>query len=335
MKRLLRPKVLIPVVLGVALIVALLAFADVKKVAAAMASFQKGYLLLFFVLMLVYEGVRGVQWHFLLGAMDIRVPLRTQIFTFAAGEVTKSMPVGNYFQNYLLQQSQGTDFGRSSAATTMIVLTEVVASLAGVVVLGIGQWTDVARPVIVIGSAAFLLGAWTYHKLRHAGQAPRWVREHAITRQAMSELRQFREGAATLLHIRVLAIQTLLGALYLVVAGAALYAVMRGLDDTHVSFGHVQAVYFFSLAFSLIVPIPVDIGVLEISGTTAFIAVGVARNTAVSAVLMNRILSIGSSLVIALVALVFLRDEFRAAIRERPDQGPSAEARPSVDVAGR
>jgi len=111
MKTLLKPKVLIPIILSVALIVALLAFADIKKVAAVLSSFQKIYLLWFFLLMVVYEVVRGAQWHFLLKSMDIRVPLRTQIFAFAAGEVTKSMPIGNYFQNYLLQQSKGTDCG--------------------------------------------------------------------------------------------------------------------------------------------------------------------------------------------------------------------------------
>ena len=111
MKTLLKPKVLIPIILSVALIVALLAFADIKKVAAVLSSFQKIYLLWFFLLMVVYEVVRGAQWHFLLKLMDIRVPLRTQIFAFAAGEVTKSMPIGNYFQNYLLQQSKGTDCG--------------------------------------------------------------------------------------------------------------------------------------------------------------------------------------------------------------------------------
>jgi len=105
----LKPKVLIPLILSVALIVALLAFADVKKVIALIEGFQKIYLLWFLLLMVAYEIVRGTQWYFLLRALDIRVPVRTQIFAFAGGEVTKSMPIGNYFQNYLLQQSKGSE----------------------------------------------------------------------------------------------------------------------------------------------------------------------------------------------------------------------------------
>jgi uncharacterized membrane protein YbhN (UPF0104 family) len=253
----------------------------------------------------------------LLKALDIHVPLRTQVFTFAAGEVTKSMPIGNYFQNYLLQQSKGTDFGLSSAATTLIVLIEVAVSLAGVVVLGLGSWTGWIRPVILIGVVVCLLGGWAFHRFHHSGRAPKWITEHKMLRKAMDEFDQFRQGAAALLHVRILAVATLLGAIYLFVAGVGLYVVVIGLRVANVSFGEALAVYFFSLAFSLIFPLPIDIGVTEISGTGAFIAVGADKNAAVSAMLINRVLSIGASLAIALIAMVVLRDELRAALQHR------------------
>src|SRR5437660_2085895 len=119
MKKLLRPKVVIPVILSVAVLGALLFFGDIRKVLRLMEGFQRIYLIWFLILMVAYEVVRGWQWHYLLQSMGIRVPLRAQIFAFAAGEVTKSVPIGNYFQNYILQQAEGTDFGLSSAATTL------------------------------------------------------------------------------------------------------------------------------------------------------------------------------------------------------------------------
>jgi len=42
--------------------------------------------------MVAYAIVRGAQWRILLKALDIHVRLRSQIFAFAACEVTKSMP---------------------------------------------------------------------------------------------------------------------------------------------------------------------------------------------------------------------------------------------------
>ncbi len=319
MKKLLRPKILIPVLLSVAILAALVAFVtNPQKLVGLMEGFHKIDLLYVLLLMIGYEVVRGTQWHFLLTSMGIHVPVRTQIFVFAAGEITKSLPIGNYFQNYLLQQSKGTDFGRSSAATTIIVLTEVAVSLLGVVILGVGTWTSWLRPVIIVGVAAFLLGAWAYHKLHHAGRAPKWIREHKAMVKALDELQRFKEGAADLFHPRILLIEALLSAVYLILAGAALYIVVRGLGIGAASFWQVLAVYFFSLAFSLIFPLPVDIGVLEVSAVGAFLAIGVDRNSAVGIVLINRLLSIGSAIVIALVAMSVLHGEFRAAFSRRP-----------------
>jgi uncharacterized membrane protein YbhN (UPF0104 family) len=129
-----------------------------------------------------------------------------------------------------------------------------------------------------------------------------------------------------LFHPRILVIETLLGAIYVTLAGAALYLVVRGLGVTGVSFGAVLAVSYFSLGFSLIVPLPLDIGVIEVSAVGAFLAVGVGKADAVGAVLINRALSIAIALLIALVGLIVWRDELRAALRGRTRRSP-AEAR--------
>ena len=322
MKKLLQPNVLIPVILSVALLVALLAVADVKKVVALMEGFQKIYLLWFLLLMVAYEVVRGAQWHFLLKSLDIDVPLRTQIFAFAAGEVTKSMPIGNYFQNYLLQQSKGSDFGRTAAATTLIIVLEVAVSLLGVVIVGLGSLTTWLRPIIIIGTAAFVLGAWAYHRLHQHAGTPRWIREHKTMRKAMEGIKELRAGTTDLLHPRVLLIAALLSGVYLSTAGAGLYLIVRGLGITGATLPETLAVSFFSLAISLIMPIPVDVGVLEFSGVGAFLAIGLqgGKTAAVGAMLINRVLTIGASVAIALVVMLIFRGEFRAALRGRSEQ---------------
>ena len=111
MLELIRPGVLLPVLIGVAVLAGLLAFGDVSSIVALASTFQRVYLLYFLLLTLGYEALRLAVWHYLLGALDIRVPLRTQVFTFTAGEVTRDLPIGNYVPDYLLQQSHGTDFG--------------------------------------------------------------------------------------------------------------------------------------------------------------------------------------------------------------------------------
>jgi uncharacterized membrane protein YbhN (UPF0104 family) len=282
-----------------------------------MEGFAHLYLLWFVLLMVVYEVVRGVQWHYLLQSMDIRVPLRAQIFAYAVGEVTKSIPVGNYFQNYILQEAEGTDFARSSAATTFIILIEVFVSLMGVAIIGLGSWSSWVRPLILIGVPVAAFAAWVVHAWHVHPASPQWVREHRSLRRAVDEFKQFRQGAAALFHPRIMGIAVLLGAVYVIIGASALYLVVRGLGIASVSLWQVWAVYFFSLAFSLIFPLPMDIGATEVSGVGAFLAVGMGKEDAVSAMLVNRALSLGSAAAIALVAMAILRDQFRAALHAR------------------
>jgi uncharacterized protein (TIRG00374 family) len=330
MKKLLHPKVVIPVILSVAVLVGLLFFGNIRQVIRLMEGFAHLYLLWFVILMVVYEVVRGVQWHYLLQSMDIRVPLRAQIFAYAVGEVTKSIPVGNYFQNYVLQEAEGTDFARSSAATTFIILIEVFVSLMGVAIIGLGAWSSWLRPVILIGLPVFGFIAWAAHAWQVHPRTPQWVKEHKSLLQALKAFKKFREGAAALFRPHVVGMAVLLGAIYVIVGASALYLVVRGLGIDGVSLWQVWAVYFFSLAFSLIVPVPMDIGATEISGVGAFLAVGMSKSDAVGAMLVNRALSLGSAIVIALVIMMILHDQFRAALRS-PQSARRAEAAKVAD----
>jgi hypothetical protein len=86
-----------------------------------------------------------------------------------------------------------------------------------------------------------------------------------------------------------------------------------------VSFGPALAAYCFGLAFYLI------LGSLEAASVAAFIVVGGAaiKSAAVTAIVINRGLTLGGTLVLALVAMVALYDEFRAVLwpeEEKPSQ---------------
>src|ERR671936_2801147 len=316
MTRLLRPKVVMPILLSVALLAALLAVGNVGQVVALMLTFRHEYLPYILLLLLAYEVVQCIQWHVFLKALGIHVPLRSQAFAYLVGEPTRVLPIGNFFENYFLLRAEGTDFGLSSAATILSVLIEVGVALLGLVILGLGPW-DWLRPLIMIGLAVFVPTAWAVHLLHYRGSLPAWVGRHRRLRAALDEVRQFRVGAAALVHPRVLARGGLLGALYLILGGSALYLVLRGLGIDSVSWWQVLAVYFFTLAVALIAPLPVDIGVDEVGGVAALLVIGVDAPAAVGAMLLMRMLSIGTALVIALATIMAVRDEFRALLRER------------------
>lgn len=307
-----KPSVFIPLALGLALLVALLSFSNLAKVLALLAGFQRLDLLFYLLLMAAYEMVRGVQWGYSLKRLAIRAPLTSQIFAFALSEVTKVLPIGNYFQNYVLQEEKGVDFGRTSAATTLFILEEVVVSLTGVVILGLGAWTTWTRVVILVGAAVTVAVVWLLARLHVAGHRPDWIARRKALNKVADEFGRFREGAVDLLHPRPLAVTLACSLTYLVLGGAALYVAVVGLGIPNVSFPEALSVYFFSLAVALMLPIPIDIGVIEISGLGAFLAIGVSRDAGLGAVLANRILSILASIAIAAVIVLILRKEARA-----------------------
>lgn len=310
-RQLLRPSVLIPLILSAAVLAGLLGVSQPATVLAVLEGFQPLYLLYVLVLLVAYEALRWAQWHVLLTALGIRARLRTQVFTFLGGEVT--------------------DIGLSSAATTLSLVTEVAVCLAGLLILGLGTWSGWLRPVIAIGLALFLLLVWAVHASGQAVAAPAWLRERARFRLLAEEFRLFRAGAAVLVRPRVLAAQSLLGALYLSVAGTVLYLVVRGPGIGHVSVWEAPAVYFFGLGFALISPIPLDIGVLEVSGVGALLAVGVSEPDAVGVMLLNRALRTATPLVMALAVFVLLRDELRAALWERSGVHQTSPPSPAHD----
>jgi uncharacterized membrane protein YbhN (UPF0104 family) len=300
-------RVVLLFLLSLAVIGALLWFGDIKKVGALIEHFQRIYFLWFLLLMVAHEALRATLWVYLLRALCIDVPLRTAVFAFAAGEAAKFVPTGAYFQNYLLQRSRDVDFGRSSAATTYIIVSEIVAALALLALIGLGPWSIWLRPLIIAGVPLLALMAWSLAQLHAHPRAPQWVKEHRVLRKALVEFRRFRQGAAALFHPRIVAVTLLLSSAYVITAGATLYIVFPAIG-VGVSFWQALAAYCFGLAFYLI------LGSLEAASVAAFIVVGVSKSAAVTAIVINRGLTLGGTLVLALVTMVVLYDEFRVVL---------------------
>ena len=313
--RLARPGALIPIVLGLALLVSLLAFGDVRRVVALLGAFRTHELLAILLVRLAYEVVQFAQWSLLLRAAGLRTTPSARAFAYFVGAVARVLPIGNYFGNYLLLQEEGADFGRSAAATTVSVLIEVAGCLAALALLGLGAWGWL-RPLIVVGLALFLPVAWALHHRYRAGVFPSWLTRRRGLRALLMEVRQFEEGAAALARPRWLIVAALLGVGYLLLGGTTLYLVaVLGLDLSTVGLPAAFSVYCFSVAFALIVPLPIDLGVYEAGGAGAFLAIGVDRGDAVAAMLVMRALSSGAAALLALAACLLWPERLRAAWR--------------------
>jgi len=352
LKTILAPKVFLPIVIGVGLLVALIVAAGPQQALSLISHFQLEYLIAFFLLMAGYEVVRCAQWHYLLKALNITVPLRTQIFSYAIGEFAKNLPIGNFVPDYILTREEGTDFGRASSSSLLVSVLEVAVALAGIVIIGIDGWTWI-RPVILIGTFVFVILAWAFYRWHHSPQhnahqatsqseqigrprhtrhAPQWARRvlgWKWVQGGLHELHELTQGEATLLHPQVVAISTLACAIYMALSGLALYVVIVGLGLTGINWEEALSASFFSLAVATIIPIPTDLGSSEASGAGALVAMGLATVAAVSTLLLYRFLNLVEQILVALLAIVVLPGEFRAMWRARPKAAAPQPPQPS------
>jgi uncharacterized membrane protein YbhN (UPF0104 family) len=139
---------------------------------------------------------------------------------------------------------------------------------------------------------------------------------HKYLRNALEEFRRFRAGTAELANPPILGLTFLLSTVYMLLGGASLYLVIRALGIHGVSFGDAVAVNCFGLAFYMV------LGSLEAADVGALIGFGVGKGAAVSAILVNRAFNIAGTVVIGIIVMIYLRDQWHA-VRLGAGQRPS------------
>lgn len=313
LRAMLSPRVVVPAVFGVGIIALLLGYANVGQVLRAASTFHPAYLLLILLCTLGYEALRAWQWYFFLRVLGQREAWHASVMSYMGGEIAKVLPGGQYFQTYLLRQASGVPISCSVAATTIIIWLEAAVCLAVVALLGVGGWAWV-RPVTLIllaGAAAVLLA------VRRRPISTRFaatLRRRERLRPILEWYDGFADCAGTLLHARALGVALALSAGYIAFAACGLWAIAAALGLPGIRPGQALVVYCFALGVGLIIPIPIDLGLTEFSGLTALIAFGVTRADALTAMLMQRVLSSILTGGIAVISLTLLRRQVAAAL---------------------
>jgi len=313
---LLRPRIIVPGVVSLAIIGGLLAFANVGKLADLIAGVRPGYLAIAVLFMLAYNAVRSGQWFYLLDKLGIVAPRRDEALAYVGGALTKYLPGGSYFQNYLLYETTGVDPALSSVATTLIVLTEPVIALLFLFALGVDHWVWL-RWLIGIGLPLALLFAAGLYLLIESERQSRWLTGLRLYRLLADELVRFRDGLARMAHAGILLTQAVFSLVFVTLEGIALYLVALALRVDRLSLTAALAAYCFSVAVALVVPIFTDLGTLEAGGVAALIAMGVSRHGAVGIMVLDRALIIAVAMVLAGIFGVVWRDLLGLALHPR------------------
>ncbi|HEX7324566.1 MAG TPA: lysylphosphatidylglycerol synthase domain-containing protein [Rhodanobacteraceae bacterium] len=291
---LLKPQVILPLLLAAALLVFAFSLGDVHRVMDRVGRLPLRILLLALAGAACYLACKALQLRLMLTQIDLHIPARPFWLAFAVGELTVTLPLGMFSQNWVLSASRRIHIGRSSAATVMMVLAEVAVVFLFLAVVGIPGWSDMRPAAIALLAAVALLLVGLMLFEHHARTLVarlhhRWARRGAET--ALEMLRGLRRLSTPLM----LLVGIVLAAVYLGALTFAFWSVGRGMDAHHLDYLTAATIYMFSLAVILVgAGLFSQIGTVELLGMLAAHAWGIDYTDGLALMLGFRIVWTGA-----------------------------------------
>lgn len=294
LKKLLNPKVIVPTVLSAGFLAFIVTFGDAGKVSQEIAHAAPRAVLPVFGLTVLYLLAKGIQWHLYLRRLEIKPGRKEFLVPYAGGEFSNSLPFGVYLENYLLKGSLGEGFGKSAAATTWMLITEILICLLALMVIGVPDWPWVRPLAIGVGVGMLALGVVLFKTRLVHERLERWQPKKKWLKSACQGLMDFLEGSSQLLSWHTFVYGLPLTALYLGAYTTSLYVIGLALQAPDWGWEKATAAYAFSLVVVLLVPALPHLGAIEASGLGVLLQYGLMRNMAVGSFLTLRLLSTGT-----------------------------------------
>lgn len=271
LRGLLKPQVILPVLLAATLLVFAFSLGDVGDVMARLGKLPVQVWWISLAAAAGYLGCKALQLRLMLTRIDVRIPARPFWLAFAVGELTVTLPLGLFSQNWVLSAARRVDIGRSSAATVMMLLAEIAAVFLFLAVVGIPGQPDVRWAAVAILAALcaviapalvfeYRIRPWVDH-IRHP-----WLRRG--TDAGLEMLRGLRKLSAPAL----LTASIVLAAIYLGALTVSFWLVGRGMGVHQLDYLTATTIYAFTLAIILI-----GAGLISQIGTVELLGMVVAR----------------------------------------------------------
>ncbi len=293
-RAILKPQVVLPVLLAAALLVFAFKLGDLGKVVGRLRTLPLHVLGVSVGCAAIYLGCKAVQLHLMLKRIGVAIPARPFWLAFAVGEMTLTLPLGLFSQNWVLSASRRVHVGRSSAATVMMLLVEIAVVFLFLAVIGVPGWASVrwAAVGLLVLFIAFVAAAVLFdEKARElASRVQReWPKKAA---QGGVELL---DGLRKLCTPGTIAVSLVLAAIYLGALTVAFWQIGRGMHVQHLAWLDAATIYMFSLAVILIgAGLISQIGTVDILGMVVARAWGIGYTDGLAMMLGFRIVWTGS-----------------------------------------
>jgi len=301
-----QPALVVPIILAGALLAVAFNLGDLGNVLARVQAIPVSVMAVALAMGLIYLVLKAWQLRLLLANLGLRPDWRRLLLAFAVGELAVTLPFGIFAQNWVLSTTgTHTRFGRSSAATVVMLLVEMLVVLTLLAVIGIPRWPELQPAaavctvgIIVLGFSLLRFERFT-RRLAHRLRRPLL---HRVVSEALGLIR----GLKRLSDPRVLAANVLLAAAYLGALSFAFMAVGHSVGLHHLGFLTAATIYAFSLAVVFLCGgIVSQIGTVEILGMGAAQAWGISFTDGLALMLAFRVVWTGVMWLVNL-PLVFL-----------------------------
>ena len=323
----LRPQVILPVLLATALLMFAFKLGDLDKVVGRLKALPLHVPGVAVGCAAIYLGCKAVQLHWMLKRIGVSIPARPFWLAFGVGEMTLTLPLGLFSQNWVLSASRRVHVGRSSAATVMMLLVEIMVVLLFLAVVGVPGWTSVrwtAVGLLVLFIAFVAAAVWFDDKARGLadGVQREWLKKAAAGGVELLD------GLRKLCTPPTIGVSLVLAAIYLGALTVAFWQVARGMHVQHLGFIDAATIYMFSLAVILVgVGLVSQIGTVDILGMVVAQAWGIGYTDGLAMMLGFRIVWTGA---IWLLCLPMVASTWR----EIPSHGGHGSSDGGQEVSG-
>jgi len=296
-------KILIPLVLAVAVLLAFGVYARPQELADALRGFSYVWLLPALCLAFLNYVVRFVRWQYYLRVVEVPVGTRRSLGIFFSGLAMSVTPgkLGELFKCLMLKREIDAPYARTVPVVVNERLTDLVAVLllagVGVARYPVGRVIFAAGVTLVV-AVVVVLGLSPRLAERLAPVlARRWAREDMA--DGAQEMGRVFVG---LLRPAPLALGTILGVAAWFAECVAFLAVFRGLGYTGISLFEATSVYALGTLAGAVSFLPGGLGATEASMAALLALLDVPRRTAAAAVLIVRACTLWFAVLLGVVS---------------------------------
>ncbi len=297
-------RLMIGTIFGILVFAVFFLWGDVRSVNGIIRSIPIPFYALALAFTLLSYLIRFAKWHHFLHALRIPVNLKDSLYIFFIGLAMSITPgkVGELLKTHLIKTVSGVDKSRSAAAVFADRLTDLTAML---MLIGIGTSTLSFNYFPILGISLFLLVAIVALKSKPlCGKLIDLLTSGKLLFKFRNNLHQLYEGMYELIKLRTLLVSTLVSMAAWFMECAALFVLIKGLDQ---SLSLLESTLIFSLSTvaGALSMLPGGLGIAEGSMTALLMYFDAGKDVAVSVTLMIRLVTLWFGVVIGL--LIFLR----------------------------